>query len=391
MTQIQIEMPQHDSYGEIMKAYFSLMRGFGVELGMRCESVLTELDGPERWPDLIAQRRLDGRWKGAVNLHDPSITLSEYGWGDNSPLFRVLSPKPQSTTIAKKLHLARNSWLHFSEAPGPAQLEEVANLLRQFASLNELKIESMAARMIKRLQRIRTRQYQPYADIIQRWRADNQPTSAGVTLQPSLPALLQHETTLEVQPDLVIEVDTLAIDRRAPIGGRWTGDLPAARFVLSAIGDLVDSTTGESLRSRVDSEAWPRKRRLWLVPRPMGGVWVDERDGAVGGFVDNVPRLLGYLGDEPDDGLARGFLTPRYYEIDGGRIVDLDSGLALVDAVSDDQREAVSRLQQAVVAVTPETSGLRMSTYGELVAVTDGGAVRVAIVEPEHWFAGHLA
>ena len=391
MTQIQIEMPQHDSYGEIMKAYFSLMRGFGMELGMRCEAVLTELDGPGWWPDLIAQRRLDGRWKGAINLHDPSITLPEYVWGEDSPLSRVLSSKPQSTMIAKKLHLARNSWLHFSEAPGPVQLEEVAQMLRQFASLNELKIESMAARLIKRLQRIRTGQYQPYADVIERWRADNQPTAAEVTPQPPAPATPPQETPPEVPPDLVIEVDPPAIERRAPIGGRWTGDVPTARFVLSAIGDLVDPTTGTSLRSRVDVEAWPRKRRLWLAPRPMGGIWIDDRDGAVGGFVDNIPRLLGYLGDEPDDGLARGFLTPRYYEVEGGRIVDLDTGLALVNAVSDDQRETALQLQQAVVAVTPETSGLRLSTYGDLVAVTDGGAVRVATVEPEHWFAGHLA
>jgi hypothetical protein len=34
---------------------------------------------------------------------------------------------------------------------------------------------------------------------------------------------------------------------------------------------------------------------------------------------------------------------------------------------------------------------LRLSTYGDLVAVTNEGAVRVAVIEPAQWFAGHLA
>ena len=103
MTAIHIELPEHSSYGEIMKAYFSLMRGFGIELGMRCDAKLTEQEGPEWWSDLIAQRRLDGRWKGTVNLNDPSITLPEYVWGQDSPLALVFSSKPQSKILAKKI------------------------------------------------------------------------------------------------------------------------------------------------------------------------------------------------------------------------------------------------------------------------------------------------
>lgn len=403
MTQqieIKIELPQHDSYGEIMKAYFSLMRGFGVELGMRCETVLSELEGPGWWPELVAQRRADGRWRGAVNLHDPSITLPEYVWAEGSPLSKVFSPKPQSTLIAKKLHLARNSWLHFSEAPGPMQLEEVATMLKQFASLNDLKIGTMATRMINRLQRIRTGQYQPYGDVIQRWRADNPSTppldapEAPSPVDAPLEQPVEPQTPIESRPTPgaeTIEVEAPLIERRPPIGGRWTGEIPISRFIPSAIGDLVDPSKGEGLRARVDAELWPRKRRLWLAARPLGGVWVDDRDGAVGGYVDNVPRLLGYLGEEPDDGLARGFLTSRYYEVSAGRIVDLDSGLALVDAVAADARASAEELQQTVAGETPEHAGLRLSTYGDLVAVNDEGAVRVAIVEPEHWFPGHLA
>lgn len=405
MTQVKVEMPEQDSYGEIMKGYLSLMRGLGIDLHARCDVRLSELAGPEWWADLEDERRADGIWKGRINPQDPSVLLPEYFKNAESPLRRALSGKADSVAMAKKLHYARNTWLHFSETAGAAQLEEVAGFVKQFASLNGLAIDALATRMVRRLQRIRTGQYQPFSDIIRKWQIDNEPIASpevelaanGGTKPAELvakPAPEHHApTAIEVQvldPD-VIEVETPAVERRPAIGARWTGEIPPARFIPSAIGDLVDPTTGAGLRARVDAALWPRKRRLWLAPRPLGGIWLDERDGAVGGFVDNVPRLLGYLGDEPDDGLARGFLTLHYYETADGRIVDLDSGIALMDAVPAEFSDHAERLQAEALAAIPDHAGLRLSTYGDLVAVTDKGALRVAIVEPEHWFAGHLA
>ncbi len=403
MTQITVEMPERDSYGEIMKGYFSLMRGFGIELGMRCDAVLSELDGVNWWAELVSQRRdeQENRWKGSVNRFDPGLMLPEYVWRLDSPLAKALSSKPDSRAIAKKIQIARNSWVHFTTAPGPLELQDVATLVKQFASLNDLKISTMATRMINRLERIRNGRYQPFNDVIARWRIDNPSTPAPAAspaadqTMPGVEQPPQPDPGVEQppQPDPAaetIEVEAPAIERRPPIGGRWTGEIPAGRFIPSAIGDLVDPGRGDGLRARVDADLWPRKRRLWLAARPLGGVWVDELDGAVGGYVDNVPRLLGYLGDEPDDGLARGFLTPRYYEVSAGRIVDLDSGLALEDVVSADAREAAQDTQKTVADSTPQRAGLRLSTYGDLVAITDDGVMRVAVVEPAHWFPGHL-
>lgn len=390
MTQITIEMPERDSYGEIMKGYFSLMRAFGIELGMRCDSVLADSDGANWWSELVAQRRAEqeNRWKGLVNLNDPGLVLPEYVWRLDSPIAKALSSKPESRATAKKIQTARNSWLHFTTAPGPAELQDVATLVKQFASLNDLKIGAVATRMINRLQRIRTGQYRPFGDVIAKWRIDNQPT---VPEAPIAETLAAPDPGVPLPTDDMIEVDAPAFERRPAIGARWSGGVPAVRFIPSAIDDLVNPNTGEGLRARVGDVEWARKRRLWLAPRPLGGVWVDDYDGAVGGFVDNVPRLLGYLGDEPDNGLARGFFTLHYYEVAEGRIVDLDSGIALLDTVPADTRTQAERLQAEVLAAIPDHAGLRLSTYGDLVAVTDEGAVRVAVVEPEQWFAGHLA
>ena len=48
-------------------------------------------------------------------------------------------------------------------------------------------------------------------------------------------------------------------------------------------------------------------------------------------------------------------------------------------------------LETDAVAAIPEHAVLDLSTCGELVAVTDQGAIRIAVGEPEHWFTGHLA
>ncbi|MGY6499022.1 MAG: hypothetical protein ACXIUP_12430, partial [Microcella sp.] len=74
-----------------------------------------------------------------------------------------------------------------------------------------------------------------------------------------------------------------------------------------------------------------------------------------------------------------------------GRIVDLDSGQALQDAVPADLRPRAADLEAAVLAAAPAQSGLRLSTYGDLIAITDEGAQRVAVIEPKQWFPGHLA
>ena len=54
-------------------------------------------------------------------------------------------------------------------------------------------------------------------------------------------------------------------------------------------------------------------------------------------------------------------------------------------------RDQAAQLQTESLAAIPEHAGLRLSTYGDLVAVTDQGAIRVAVVEPQQWFAGYLA
>jgi hypothetical protein len=96
----------------------------------------------------------------------------------------------------------------------------------------------------------------------------------------------------------------------------------------------------------------------------------------VGGFIGATPRLLGYLGPDPDGDVARGFFTPHFYTVERGEVADFDSG----------ERRPAPFAQELTVGTT-----LHVTTYGDVVVIGDAGEVeRVATVKPSEWFPGHL-
>jgi hypothetical protein len=104
-------------------------------------------------------------------------------------------------------------------------------------------------------------------------------------------------------------------------------------------------------------------------------VWIDA-DGAIGGYIGASPRLLGYLGPDPEGDVARGFSSPHYYTVDDGGIVDLNTN---------------KRLAAPFVPDVADGTTLRVTTYGDVLALDDSaGVARVAHVTPDQWFPGHL-
>lgn len=131
----------------------------------------------------------------------------------------------------------------------------------------------------------------------------------------------------------------------------------------------------ESVRSRVTGD-FAEKVRAWTAVEPRGReLWIDT-DGAVGGFIGATPRLLGYLGSDPAEDIARGFFTPHYYAVDGNEIADLDSG-----------ERRTTPFAQALA----DGAMLRATTYGDVLVVGDTDRLeRVATVTAANWFPGHL-
>jgi hypothetical protein len=364
-----MEYPERDSYGEVMKGYFSLMRGFGLEFANLSNRVLSPVHGVRWFSDYVAKRKAeDAKIRGRQSPEDPSFFLKEYLWAPGSIYYEVIPDDLGVKTLAKKIIDTRNTWLHFSEEPSTAQLRDAAELIGSFGQKTRMGVAGAAARMIKRIDKIRTGQYPP---IVQIPAEAPQPVSGG-----------NDEPPIEIP---LVEPDHPS---RPPIGGIWRGDVPSRRVRVTKTRDVMDVDTGRSIRNEVDG-ALAEKVRQWTTARPLGDLWVDA-DGAVGGFVEGRERLLGYLGPDPEDDIARGFLVKRYYDLREGRLVDLDSGAALSDAVATAEVENAKRTEAAVVAEAQPGGTIRVTNYGDLIYLDQQGMTRLAVVTPQTWFPGHL-
>lgn len=373
MSGVVIELPERESYGEVMKGYFSLMRGFGIEFAFRCDQTLVPKYGRRWFTEYIQDQKAIGKVKGRVALEDPSFFLRDLLWSDDSPLREVVPNDTSTRVVAKKIIDTRNTWLHFAEHPSTAQLEEAAALVRTFGEHTGMQVAHPAAQMIKRISKIRTGQYPPV------FKPPPGPPAGLTETTPDIPA----------EPPSIIDVDESQPARRPPIGGTWIGDIPTRRIRVTRTGDVVDVLSGESVRDQIAGDV-REKFRQWQSARPMGDLWLDT-DGSVGGYVAGVPRLLGYLGPDPEDEIARGFLLRRYYDHADGHLVDLDTGVRLVDVAADDvARSSAAEVDAAVARVANEGGTIRLTNFGDLIYLDDDGMQRIAVVTPNMWFPSHF-
>lgn len=348
-AQALIELPERDTYGEIMKGYLTLMRAFGRELASVCDGTLSPQLGNWWFQTLMQQRIAEKKIRGQQqDLQDPIIVLNEIGREYISPIHLALPRSAEAVSGAKMIVAKRNELLHFGTEPSLDDIGEVARLIQLFARHYNLATDGAVVPLLTRLQRIKRGQH--------RGIPEPQPPTAQAP-----PAVVPTS-----EPD-VVAVNTDRVPR-PKIGGVWQGAIPAADLKVTKTGDLVSVQTGVSIKDRLAGDV-ASKLRAWLAPHPKGNLWADD-DGAVGGFVAAVPRLLGYIGDEPPGEVARGFLYPRYYEVAAHAVRDLESGI-------------VHDLPMDVPVVDGEV--LRLTTYGDLIRIDDDGVSRVAIVNPTDW------
>lgn len=377
-----MEYPERETYGEVMKGYFSLMRGFGLEFATRSDRVLGDALGSTWFRHYLEELRAEGRVKGRVSLNDPSFFLNDFLHTEDSLFRKVIDNNGDVRVLAKKIVDTRNTWVHFSEEPSAAQLLEAATLIRQFAEKTKMGVAGPAAQLVKRVTKIRNGQYPPV-------------TKAGPIPEPAQPTVLPPETPMPArggsdEPPISVPLAEPTPGSRPPIGGTWIGAIPTRRIRITRTRDVVDVERGGSLRAEIDGDP-NEKVRQWTSARPMGDLWLGS-DGAVGGYVQGVPRLLGYLGPDPADEIARGFLLRHYYDLVDGHLVDLDSGVQLLDAVEDDSaREAAGAAERAIAEVAHAGGTIRLTNFGDLIYIDDQGLRRMAVVTPETWFPSHFS
>jgi hypothetical protein len=372
-------LPERNSYGEVMKGYFSLMRGFGIEFANRSDRVLVPELGI-RWFDEYVQRRSAEdpvHVRRRQSPEDPSFFLGEYLRAPETVYRAVIPNTGDLRVVSKKIVDTRNTWLHFSDEPSVSQLREAADLVRLFGLKASMSVEAAAARMIKRIDRIRTGQYPSVS-----------PAVAAAPAGLSAPAAPSSLAGGERESPAEIPLTTSAQPSRPPIGGIWRGGISDRRVRVTKTRDVVDVASGRSIRDEVDGPL-AEKVRQWTSARPMGDLWVGE-DGAIGGFIEGRERLLGYTGPDPETEIARGFLVRRYYDVVGERLVDIDSGSALSDMVANEAVDEVEAIEESVVTAAQPGGTIRVTNYGDVLYMDEQGMTRVAVVTPQTWFPGHL-
>ncbi|MCE7483504.1 hypothetical protein LZG07_16525 [Microbacterium profundi] len=367
-----MEYPERNTYGEVMKGYFSLMRGFGVEFAYRSDRALAPTHGVRWFSEYVERRNAQDptHVKRRQSSADPSFFLKEFLHAPETVYRDVIPNTGDLRVLAKKIMDVRNTWLHFSEEPSVLQLREAAEYIRGFGMKTSMGVEAPAARMIKRIDRIRTGQYPPV-----------------VPAQPT-PKSPQPDADAGDEPPSEIPLASIEQSSRPPIGARWRGDIPQRRVRVTKTRDVVDIATGASLRGELAGDA-SEKVRQWTTARPLGDLWVDD-DGAVGGFVEGQERLLGYTGVDPEGETARGFLVRRFYEVRDGHLVDLDSGSVLADTVGQEVAGEARGIEDAVADVADLGGTIRVTNYGDVLYIDEQGATRVAVATPKTWFPGHL-
>lgn len=350
---VSVALPEDESPGELIKGYYTLMRAFGWDLYIASHFALKDELGPNWFAARISGLKQwdpqNWRPNQQYDPQDPTVILKDYIHEHDSPYVGVFGERLEMKGSARKIVALRNSWFHFGDDPTLAQLGEVATVVRTFVLVAGMAMVPRIDALLGRIDELRAGRYR-----------DASATSRQQTLEASEPA-----GTLALPADLP----------RPPIGGTWLGDIPPLRYRVTRTGDIVHPDTMQSIRNRVEGE-FAEKFRTWTMVEPRGReVWIAD-DGAIGGHIGASPRLLGYLGRDPEGDIARGFFIPRYYGAEGGVIVDLDSG---------------ERLTSPVAANVSDGSTLRVTTYGDVVATDKAeGVVRVATVAPTDWFPEHL-
>ncbi|WP_296194701.1 hypothetical protein [uncultured Microbacterium sp.] len=351
---VSIALPEDETPGELIKGYFTLMRAFGWDLYVTCHFALKEELGPQWFAARISDlKQSDPRnWQPNHRFEpqDPGVILKDYVHESDSPYLAVFGGQFQNQSAARKILGTRNTWFHFRDDPTTGQLAEAAKVVRGFVAASGMHIVGRIDTLIARLDELRMGRY---------------PVEPTPVSPPASVPIIEEAEPLETPEDLP----------RPAIGGTWLGAIPAKRYRITRTGDVVDPDTMASVRARVEGD-FTEKTRAWMAVEPRGReLWIDT-DGAVGGFVGASPRLLGYLGADPEGEVARGFFTAHYYVTEGDAVVDLDTG----------ERRMVRTL-----TTLDDGSSLRVTTYGDVLLVDDvHGVERVATVTPAEWFPGHL-
>lgn len=370
----KIYLPKEDSPEETLKSYSSIERAVVLEVAERFATVGSELFG-ENWFFILLDRddhfEYRNKW---LNQWDPTFLFGELLFINASPLSSCMPNTQGFYDNFDKCRRTRNLWAH------DFYPRYLADLKKDIVSFKL--ISSMAGLSVA-----------PYVDMvtarINAIHSGNWPSTAHepnvVETETPVPVGAQEDFESSDKQREIEKTKTAQNKQERPVvGSRWQGPAPSRRARLQAIvGDIVDSVTGSSLKPELGEFADETISR-WVQLRPNGDLLIDDQDNAVMGWVEGVPRLIGYLGPEPtiDDSEIRGFLLAEIFKISEGNVISATSGTSLLECGAID---AVAT-NSIILSSADENDDIYLTTYGDIVKVGDSGIVKILNVEPRQWF-----
>jgi len=188
------------------------------------------------------------------------------------------------------------------------------------------------------------------------------------------PATLSPKTSRSERADSPV--------RRPRVGEPWFEELPEEVWEISEkLRDVKAKSDGQSLKSRWDNPdeakfAIARLFHLNLSPRVL---YVDPRDGATVGFREGHPYLVGYAGAQPDVATSeyQGFFEEHTFQFTGDELLQTDTKEPAFPGW-DGRAELLQMLKDNHVS---EDDEVLVTDFGDVVAISEEGARRVAAIE----------
>jgi hypothetical protein len=357
-----------DSEVQIAGLYFQAVRDFGRDLGALVDEKFKSKSAPD-WFDIVKKARLAEKAPVYDDPFDPRFLIKE-AIIPNSPVAMAIPfYGPQWRETAFALRSQMNKWSHFSVAPTIPNLLAVFETIHRVASLSKMALAEDLIEGIDRLKSLLAGEFQ-FVDS----ESDNSAQVAEIT----------DSEARDYAERLASKIEE--IEKRPPVGSVWTGAKGTRKIVINkALRDVTEN--GVSIRSSLGPDA-DAVVSQWLRYYPMGGEAKVAPDGAVMGFRQGTPYLIGWIGTQQEqETLPKGFFLDHDFEFIGTDVRDVQTGELLSKAA----REPIDWLLDELAKAVPIGSVFNVTTYGQIVFEDFSGEFRkVANVHKDIWFPGQL-
>lgn len=353
---------------QIAGLYFQAVRDFGRDLGVLVDAKFKSKNASD-WFEIVKKARLAENAPVYDDPFDPRFLIKEAIIPNSPVALAIPGFSPQWRENAFTLRGLMNKWSHFSVAPTMANLLSVFERIHIAASLSKMNLADELTEAIERLKSALLGEFD---------------FDATTSTNASLVREIADGEVKEYADRLASKIQE--IEKRPPVGSIWTGAKGTRKIVINkALRDVTEN--GVSIRSSLGPDA-DAVVSQWLRYYPMGGEAKVAPDGAVMGFRQGTPYLIGWIGiQQEEETLPKGFFLDHDFEFTGTDVRDVQSG----ELLSKTAREPIDWLLDELAKAVPIGSVFNVTTYGQIVFEDFSGEFRkVANVHKDIWFPGQL-